>query len=87
MEIKIEVPEYGKPGFKIHWEDDSAIRCTIEGTQVIIDANKGGLISLARHLLELAQDNVPHHTHFHLDEFNSLEDGSSELIIVKNAQL
>ena len=87
MEIKIDVPEYGKPGFKYQWEDNTAIRCNIEGSQVIIEANQDGLISLARHLLEMAQDNVPHRTHIHLDEFNSLEEGSSELIIVKNAQL
>lgn len=87
MEIKIDVPEYGKPGFKYQWEDNTAIRCNIEGSQVIIEANQDGLISLARHLLEMAQDNVPHRTHIHLDEFNALEEESSELIIVKNTQL
>ena len=49
-----------------------------------IIANKEGLTSLANHLLNLAQDNVPRGYHLHFDESNSLKDGSSELIIEKN---
>ena len=50
------------------------------GNEVAIRANKSGLISLARHLLTLVQDSVPKHSHIHLDEYNSLEEGSAELI-------
>ena len=48
-----------------------------------IKANNSGLLSLARHLITLAQNNVPDGSHFHLDEYNSLETGSSDLIISK----
>jgi hypothetical protein len=41
------------------------------------------LISLAIHLLTLAQENVPVGSHCHFDEHNSLEHGSKELIIEK----
>ena len=44
-------------------------------------------MSLARHLLVLAQEEAPSGCHIHLDEFNSLEDGSVELILDKNDDL
>lgn len=44
-------------------------------------ANKSGLISLANHLLNLGQDDISFGHHLHFDEYNSLEEGSSELII------
>lgn len=55
--------------------------------KISMEANREGLISLARHILLLAQDDVPNGSHFHLDEFNSLENGSLELIISKNEAL
>ncbi|MBR0352180.1 MAG: hypothetical protein IJH53_03145 [Oscillospiraceae bacterium] len=45
----------------------------------MISANREGLLSLARQLLALA-DGVPG-DHIHYDEDNSLEPGSSEMII------
>ncbi len=48
-----------------------------------LSANKAGLTSLAIQLLTLAQDNVPAGCHIHYDKFNSLEDGSIELVIQK----
>ena len=44
-------------------------------------------MSLARHLLVLAQEEAPSGSHIHLDSFNSLEDGSVELILDKNDNL
>ncbi len=79
----IDVPDYKKDGFKYVWEKGFVINCSVEESGVLIKANKEGLISLARHLLELAQDEVPNFCHIHLNEFNSLEDGSEELTIVK----
>ena len=86
--MEIFVPEYDGKKFTFVWEENFSIKCVhdendINNNTVIISANKGGLISLARHLLELAQDNVPEFCHFHLDDYGSLEDNSLELIIVK----
>lgn len=85
MEIKIEVPNYSENnGIKYNWENGFEIEIqNIDGVVKII-ANKEGLKSLANHLLNLAQDDVPIGYHLHFDESNSLEDGSSELIIEKN---
>ena len=61
------------------WEDGFTIRVTREKDAVLISANKAGLRSLANHFLALAEETPP--GHFHLDEYNSLEDNSTELIV------
>lgn len=81
--MDIYVPIYSKNGFLFAWEDGFSIKCSIDNSTVLIEANREGLISLARHMLELAQEQVPEFNHIHLDEYNSLEDNSAELIIVK----
>ena len=70
-------------GLRLQWEKDFVISVNAPGNEVTIRANKSGLISLARYLLTLAQDSVPKHSHIHLDEYNSLEEGSAELILEK----
>ena len=82
--MDIKVPKYCENGLKFIWEDGFQIKCSVdEEKNVCIEANPAGLISLARHLLMLAQNEVPENEHFHLDEYNSLESGSAELVIVK----
>ncbi len=81
--MDIFVPAYDGEKFSFVWEEDFSIKCLIENESIIIEANKAGLISLARHLLELAQENVPEFQHIHLDEYNSLENNSAELIVKK----
>jgi len=84
METLLNIPDYNPDiGMTYQWEDEFDIKVTIEEDTTLIVANKQGLISLANHFLNLAQDNVPTGTHLHLDVFNSLEDGSNELIIQK----
>ena len=68
---------------ELTWKDGFSIRVTAENGTVLISANKAGLLSLANHLTRLAEE--PSGDHFHLDEYNSLEDGSAELIIEKTA--
>lgn len=63
----------------IKWEEDSTISVSAERGEVLLSANRDGLISLAGILLTLAEENPG--AHVHLDERNSLEEGSHELII------
>ena len=64
---------------KIEWVDGFIIKATVNHDKIMISANREGLLSLARQLVGLA-DGVPG-DHIHYDEYNSLEKGSSEMII------
>jgi len=66
---------------KFEWENGFKIEVIIENDTVRIVANKEGLISLARHLVTLSQEEYCKGNHFHLDSSNSLEVSSKELII------
>lgn len=84
--IQISVPEY-IDCIQLNWEEDFKIKVSNDCDILMIEANKEGLVSLARHLLLLAQEEVPNGSHIHLDEFNSLEDNSVELILSKTEKL
>ena len=66
----------------MQWENGFIISVGIAGGAVTISANREGLLSLANHLTALANAESMG-AHFHLDQYNSLEDGSAELIIEK----
>lgn len=67
---------------EINWEDGFTVKVRVEdGGNVVISANKEGLLSLAGQLTVLANEETGCHIHY--DAYNSLEDGSSELIIEK----
>ena len=83
LKIEIDVPDYSN-GLRMEWEDDWVISSKIDDETVIITANRPGLVSLARLLLTLADEQVPSGNHWHLDTYCGLEEGSCELIIEKN---
>ena len=62
----------------LNWVEGFEINVRIENGAAVISANREGLLSLANHLKSLAEE--PPGTHIHLDAYNGLEDGSSELI-------
>ena len=66
---------------EMNWVDGFTIKVRVESGNVVILANKEGLLSLASQLKTLADEAVGCHCHY--DEYNSLEDGSCELIIEK----
>lgn len=61
------------------WEPGFEIGVSTDDGGAVISANRAGLISLANHLMTLAHGKPG--DHFHLDEHNSLEEGSAELIV------
>lgn len=65
---------------EFQWENGFVISVAIQGPTVIVSANKEGLRSLANHLMALSEDDSQG-AHFHLDEYNSLEENSAELIV------
>ncbi len=68
---------------ELQWVDGFEINVAIQGKTVILSANEEGLLSLVNHLVALAHEDAG--SHLHLDEHNSLEDGSAELILEKTA--
>ena len=65
------------------WEDGFTIATRVDADgAIVISANAAGLRSLANHFMALA-DEESTNSHFHLDEYNSLEDHSVELIVEK----
>ena len=65
----------------IAWVDGYEIKAAAEKGEIVISANREGLLSLAKQLTTLA-DGVPG-DHIHYDEHNSLEAGSVDMIIEK----
>lgn len=84
MKQEVEIIQYdANKGIQFNWEENFVIEVKKEDSEIIISANNEGLISLARYLLTLAQNEVPVGAHIHLDEYNSLEEGSVDLIFEK----
>ena len=66
----------------VEWVEGFEINVSIEDDgAVVINANREGLLSLARQFTAMAE--AMDGTHIHYDENNSLEEGSTELIVVK----
>lgn len=72
-----------KMGLKLNWTDNYKIEVNNNHGEIIIYANEEGLLSLANHFLTLVQANVSTGAHIHLDEYNSLEEGLTEVVIQK----
>ena len=66
---------------KIEWVEGFEIVVDIFNNKVTISTNREGLLSLASQLKALAEGAPGDHIHY--DEHNSLEKGSSEMIIVR----
>jgi hypothetical protein len=82
MRQVLEIPEYiPEQGLRLVWEEGSSILLRCTDREVMITANRDGLVSLARHLLTLAQDNVPAGVHAHLGSWGGLDPGSVELVV------
>lgn len=79
--VALEVPAYAPTGLRTVWDDGHEISAHVTGTGLHLRANPAGLISLARHLLVLAQEGVFSGAHLHLDSSNGLEEGSGEIIL------
>ena len=63
----------------IEWIDGFEIKAVAENGEIVISANREGLLSLAKQLTALAEGAPGDHIHY--DVYNSLEEGSVEMII------
>ncbi|MBB5364649.1 Imm32 family immunity protein [Deinococcus humi] len=82
--LSLDVPDYSpEGGFGPEWDEGFQIALRIEDGQVYLQANNAGLRSLARLLLGLTVDGVQDWHHWHLEDWNSLEEGSVPLTVMK----
>ena len=63
----------------IEWVNGFEIKAVAENGEIVISANREGLLSLAKQLAALAEGMPGDHIHY--DVYNSLEEGSAEMII------
>ena len=86
MKVEISLPEYNaESGLRIDWDKGFYLEVRPKGAAVRITGNAAGLRSLARLMLSIARDEVPSPYDVHLDDSNSLEPQSLELVIAKDA--
>ncbi len=64
---------------QVEWIDGFKIKAVAENGEIVISANREGMLSLAKQLMALADGVIGDHIHY--DAQTSLEEGSSELII------
>ena len=64
---------------ELHWQGNETIIVTNRVNEVLLSADRQGLRSLGNILLALAEEKPG--SHIHLDEYNSLDEGSADLII------
>lgn len=78
---QISTPAHSEAGLRFTWVENYRLRVRQMGTDVVIEGNAEGLETLARHLLTLAQPDVPSGAHLHLEDSNGLELGSLALVL------
>ena len=66
---------------ELEWVNGFVIRTSAEEGATVLSANREGLLSLAKQLKALADENSGSHIHY--DAYNALEEGSVDLIIEK----
>ena len=64
---------------KVEWVDDFEIKVVAENSEIVISANRAGLLSLAKQLMALAEGVAGDHIHY--DDQSALEKGSTEMVI------
>jgi len=64
---EMNIPESGlNEGLRYEWDFGFEISLELVESEVVLRGNRAGLISLARHLLTLAQEEINPGTHLHL---------------------
>ena len=67
MKLTLELPDYDGKWLDVIWEDEAELEVKSTPDEVVLQANREGLISLAEQLLYLAHHELPRGSHIHLD--------------------
>lgn len=84
MRLVIDIPDYDGNSLDVIWEEGSEYAITVHNNDIMISANKSGLVSLAKQMLYMAHNNLPAGSHIHYDSFFTKgSNGCTELIVEK----
>lgn len=83
MKITLDIPDYDGDSLDIIWENDSKYAINIADNNVVISANKGALVSIAKQMLYMAYSDLPEGSHIHYDSFFTKMNEKYELVIEK----
>ena len=82
MKINLELPDYDGRAADVLWEGDATVRVEAMGPEVVLSADRAGLISLAKQMLYLADESLPAGSHVHYDDL-LLDEGSNRVLIIE----
>lgn len=83
MKIILDIPNYDGDSLDVVWENGSKYAINIDDNNVVISANKGALVSMAKQMLYMAYNDIPEGSHVHYDSFFTKINEEFELVIEK----
>lgn len=88
MIVEVDVEPYTpERGLSLAYDDGFKIAVEVKKGEVVVAANRAGLLTLARALLTLAQAGVPPGQYLDFDKWSGLEAGSPRIYFIKSVQL
>ena len=84
MKITLDIPDYDGDSVDVVWENGSKYAINIVDNNVVISANKGALVSMAKQMLYMAYNDIPEGSHVHYDSFFTKINEEYELVIEKD---
>ena len=82
MKLTVELPDYDGQWLDVIWEDGAELEVRYDPGEVVLEANREGLISLAEQMLYLAHHELPRGSHIHFDDWMAGVTGPG-LVLVK----
>lgn len=82
MNIEVNIPVFDGNAIDVIWEKGAHIEPGYEDNQILIRANREGLLSLAKQMIYLAVNEVAGGSHVHYDSY-FLGDTPLELVLEK----
>ncbi len=82
MNINFNIPDYDGNALDVIWEDNAEFSIKVNENDVVLIANKEGLISFAKQMIYMAYNDLPSGSHVHFDSFfTKKNDCENELVI------
>lgn len=84
MKIEIDLPDYDGIGVDVIWEENADYTLDVFDDEVVLKANREGLLSLGKEMIYFAENNLQEGSHIHYDSFFTGKDRDYALILEKD---